>query len=89
MIMSKIILRSIFLLSIIVSASGCTRAHLIVTSQPEGAYITERGTGKSFGTTPVVLFYDAESLLKYKTANDCYIVKGFDARWVSGATASL
>jgi hypothetical protein len=91
MIAIAIIFRRLSLLAAtIVVANGCaTQASLTVLSQPEGAFITERGTGKSYGTTPVVLYYDGIELLKYKDSGGCYLVKGLDARWVSGASASL
>ncbi len=71
-------------------ASGCaTQASLTVTSQPEGAFITEKGSGKSYGTAPVVVVYDTDTLKAYRGSDGCYRVKGFTARWVSGTTASL
>jgi len=65
--------------------AGCaTRATLTVFSQPEGAYLTEKGTGKVYGVAPVAVVYDANALASYKRADGCYLVKGFEARWVSG-----
>ena len=88
--MTKKIFRLNFLFLFFVLASGCaTQARLTVLSQPEGAFITERGTGKSFGTTPVQLFYEKDSLLLNKDSDGCYLVKGLDARWVSGTSASV
>lgn len=69
---------------------GCaTQASLTVTSQPEGAYLTEIDTSKSFGLAPVVVAYDPISLNQYKNAAGCYLVKGFTATWVSGVTTSI
>ncbi|MEK6212333.1 MAG: hypothetical protein AABM64_18575 [Pseudomonadota bacterium] len=82
--------RLAFLAMIAVLTSGCaTQASLTVMSQPEGAFITEKGSGTSYGTAPVTVFYDGATLLRHKNADGCYLVKGFEARWVSGTTASL
>ena len=83
-------LRIGLLVGAVALAPGCaTRASLAVRSQPEGAFITEQGTGKSYGTAPVIISYDAASLAPYKGGDGCYRVKGFVARWVSGATSAL
>lgn len=90
MVVSAKRLITVFLAIITVMVSGCaTQAHLTVMSQPEGAFITEKGTGRSYGTAPVTLFYERAVLLNNKAPDGCYLVKGFDARWVSGASASL
>lgn len=70
---------------------GCATqgATLTVFSQPDGAYMTERGTGTVYGITPIVLNYKREDLEKHKDSKGCYLVKGFDARWVSGATSGI
>lgn len=67
---------------------GCaTQATLTVQSQPQGAYITEQGTGRVLGVAPVVSYYDASALKQNRQdAQGCYLVRGFEARWVSGAT---
>ncbi|MFC1591582.1 hypothetical protein ACFL43_03560 [Thermodesulfobacteriota bacterium] len=86
----KMALRAGLLVIVAALVSGCaTRAALTVMSQPEGAFITEKETGNSYGTTPVVIFYDSASLPDSKDSDGCYLVKGFDARWVSGTSASL
>ncbi|TAL64922.1 MAG: hypothetical protein EPN79_13295 [Burkholderiaceae bacterium] len=83
-------IRSAILCSIAIVLSGCaTQASLTVLSQPEGAYITEKETGRSYGVTPVTIVYDSTALSKFKGTDGCYRVKGFEARWVSGATANL
>lgn len=70
--------------------TGCaTQATLSIYSQPEGAYITEVGTGKSYGMAPVAVVYDPASLNLYKNAEGCFMVKGFEARWVSGAATTI
>ena len=73
-----------------IALGGCaTQASLTVQSQPEGAYMTEKGSGKAFGVAPVTVVYDSKALERSKRADGCYLVKGFEARWVSGATANL
>lgn len=70
--------------------AGCaTKATLSVYSQPEGAYITEVETGKSFGMAPVAVVYDPASLNLHKNPEGCFLVKGFEARWVSGAITTI
>jgi hypothetical protein len=80
---------NIYVLLIFVLVTGCaTHSTLTVSSQPSGAYITETGTGTAFGIAPVVLSYDAKALSAHKDASGCYLVKGFNAKWASGATTS-
>jgi len=73
--------------------SGCSpdSTSLIVKSEPDGAYITQSDTGAALGTAPVSIEYDKAKLLKKANKDNkagCFRVKGFNARWVSGATAS-
>ena len=69
---------------------GCTtHATLTLYSQPEGAYITHKPSGYSYGIAPVSVSYAATELAQHPTADGCYLVAGFDAQWVSGTTASL
>lgn len=73
-----------------VLATGCaTQATLTIYTQPEGAFITERGTGTSFGASPVTVSYDPLALSRHMNSKCCFLVKGFDAHWVSGVVASL
>lgn len=82
-------MRNITSLICVALLTGCaTHSTLTVSSQPSGAYITETGTGKAYGVAPVVVNYDAKALSAHKDASGCYLVKGFNARWVSGATTS-
>jgi hypothetical protein len=71
--------------------AGCsTQATLTINSTPEGAYITEVGKGgKAYGVTPVTVYYDRSNLKYTKNYEGCYSVRGFEAHWVSGATATL
>lgn len=80
---------AIFVL-LIAATSGCaTQAVLTVRSQPEGAFITEEGTGRAYGMAPVNVAYDAGALSQHRAPDGCFLVKGFEARWVSGTSSSL
>ena len=82
-------MRNFISLALIFILSGCaSQSSLTVISQPSGAYITETETGKTHGTAPIVVYYDSKAMSQYKDASGCFLVKGFDARWVSGATAT-
>lgn len=84
------IVRSLLPILTTLALAGCaTQASLTVFSQPEGAYISEKGTGTVYGMAPATVFYDSKVLASSKGADGCYRVKGLDARWVSGATAGL
>ncbi len=83
------VLKLAVLISFASLVSGCaTQAKLTLISQPEGAYMTEKGTGQSYGIAPVSVVYSPSALEKSKWKDGCYYVKGFEARWVSGVTAS-
>jgi len=70
--------------------TGCaTRATLSIYSEPIGAYITEVETKKAVGVAPVTVVYDPASLILHKDAEGCFIVNGFEARWVSGAATTI
>jgi hypothetical protein len=70
--------------------AGCaTQATLTISSTPDGAYITENGSGKAYGVTPVTVYYDSAKLINFKGQDGCFRVRGFEARWVSGTTARL
>lgn len=76
-------------LVIVVVLSGCaSQSTLTVSSQPAGAFITESGTGKAIGTAPTVVYYDSKAMSQYKDSSGCFLVKGFNAQWVSGATSA-
>lgn len=76
--------------ALLIALGGCaTQASLTVLSQPEGAYLTEKGSGKALGIAPAIAHYDGQALLSFKGRDGCYLVRGFEARWISGATASL
>jgi hypothetical protein len=74
---------------VLVSAGCSTQASLTLFSQPEGAYLTEKSSGKAYGIAPAKVHYDGAALLKHKGADGCFLVRGFEARWISGATATL
>jgi hypothetical protein len=82
--------RIIAIIIISILFAGCaTKASLSISSQPEGAYITEVDTGKPFGMTPISLVYNPDALTQHKNAEGCYLVNGFEARWVSGAMTKI
>ena len=62
---------------------GCANnAALSLRSEPAGAYITQGGK-------PVkseVLYFPKTALDTHKTADNCWLVKGFKAEWASGAS---
>jgi hypothetical protein len=77
----------IALLSVAVLAGCATQASLSVYSQPPGAYLTEVGTGRVLGIAPAASYYQGKVLQNHKDAQGCYLVKGVEATWVSGARA--
>jgi len=82
--------RIILILLVSMLFVGCAhRATLYIYSQPTGAHITEVETGKSYGATPVIVWYDPAALIPHKNAEGCYIVKGFEAQWATGARAIM
>lgn len=70
--------------------AGCASSNVFleVNSQPAGAYITEIGTSLTLGMSPTTANYSRSILAKNRDAAGCAVVKGFRARWVSGATAN-
>ena len=82
-------MRNVISFILVACLVGCaSQSTLTVTSQPVGAYITETETGKAIGTAPTVVYYDSKSMAQYKDSSGCFLVKGFNAQWVSGATAA-
>lgn len=80
----------LLLLAFVMLISGCaSQATLTVLSQPEGAYVIEKVSGKGQGISPIIVNYDAKTLQRHKDGNGCYRVQGFDVKWASGASASL
>ena len=69
-------------------ATGPTQATLTVISQPAGAYVTEIDTGRTLGMAPVNSFYDVMALVNSPAGPGCWLVKGFNAQWASGATGT-
>ncbi len=79
-----------FLVILLLSLSGCaTQSTLQIYSQPIGAYITEVGTSTTLGISPTAAYYNASDLHQNKQPDGCYLVKGYTARWVSGATSTM
>lgn len=61
--------------------SGCS-TYITVTSEPEGARITDPSGTVNYGIAPVSVEYDTSELEGQQG-----MVPGFKATWVSGATA--
>ncbi|WP_444941908.1 hypothetical protein ACJJI3_06485 [Microbulbifer sp. ZKSA004] len=79
-------IKTIYIISLLSILCGCsTQATMVIFSQPEGAYITEIGTEKPYGMTPISVVYNPDALERYVDSEGCYLVKGFQAQWVSGA----
>lgn len=68
--------------------SGCAKTLLTINSQPEGAYITQPSSRKNLGIAPITVSYEMKELKKFTDANGCFLVKGFEATWSSGASKS-
>ena len=80
---------ALFILGILFSGCATHNASLGVYSQPEGAFISKAVSGEPLGIAPITLEYDPASLNSFKDAECCFMVRGFEARWVSGATTRL
>lgn len=64
---------------------GCqTQAVLTVSSQPEGAYITNL-QGNYGGVAPLSLYYNIDEQRAKRDAKGCWVVQGILAQWASGA----
>ena len=79
-------------IAIVLALSGCAtapkQATLTVISQPAGAYVTEAETGMVLGMAPVNLRYDIMALINSPAGDGCWLVKGLNAQWASGATST-
>lgn len=76
----------LFALGILFLEGCATQARLAIYSDPPGAEVTELGSSTDFGRAPIIVAYDKRALLNgARTANGCYLVKGFEAEWPSGA----
>lgn len=76
------------LLAALLTGCASNSVLLYVHTQPPGAYVSEKTSGTAFGVSPVAVTYTRAGLKGHKDKTGCSIVKGFDARWVSGATAA-
>lgn len=69
---------------------GCaSQIGLTVHSDPPGATITELETWQSFGSAPQRVVYEKSALAAYANEQGCARVKGFRARWLSGAATDV
>jgi hypothetical protein len=79
------------MLGVFVSGCASDSTSLTVQSEPDGAYISAIDTGAALGVAPVTIEFDKAKLLTKANKDPksgCFRVKGFSARWFSGATAS-
>lgn len=47
--------------------------------------MTEDGTGRAYGLSPIVVHYEPDALRQHTGADGCYYVNGFEVRWISGS----
>ena len=83
-------LNKFFALVLALTIAGCSTpgVRLTVTSQPDGAYITSGGPVS--GIVPVAAFWEKQSLEKSsRDVEGCFQLKGFTARWASGAVTEV
>ena len=73
--------------SIVLGGCASNFVTLQVHTQPAGAYITQT-SGAALGASPVAAQYLRAELKKHRDSSGCSLVQGFNAQWVSGATAS-
>lgn len=78
----------LFIAAVFLSACS-TQATLTLRSQPEGAYVTQIISGTQHGITPKTFSYEASALDKLKKVDGCFVVPGFEVRWISGATSKI
>lgn len=80
---------AVLILGILPYLMGCaTQARLQINSDPPGAAISQEGDASVTVQAPMVAYYNKGVLLNsYKDAGGCYVVRGFEARWPSGAKA--
>lgn len=76
------------LLGVALAITGC-KSTMVVYSQPDGAYITEVSSGTSFGMAPATVVYKSKTLKQNVDENGCYLVRGVQATWVSGVSATM
>jgi hypothetical protein len=83
------LLKAIMLCFLGIFFIGCTPkgAVMIIDSFPQGAQITNLGTNKVKGVTPIRGMASANKINGGNKDIKCKILKGIKARWVSGATA--
>ena len=83
-------LNKLFVFVLALTIVGCSTpgVRLTVTSEPDGAYITSGGPVS--GIAPVVAFWEMQSLKKSsRDEKGCFHLKGFTARWASGAVTEV
>ncbi|MBP3438927.1 MAG: hypothetical protein J6K46_06390 [Sutterella sp.] len=76
-------LTALLLLPLLFGCSTC----ITVTSDPEGALITDAESGAVYGYAPVDAEFDRSRLEAEQVPGRCASVPGFTAKWPSGAEA--
>ena len=78
-------MRTLGILAVLFGSGCASHSTLWVYSQPPGAYITELETDRVVGIAPAVSSYLGSQLKQFRNAEGCFLVKGYEARWVSDA----
>ena len=73
----------IFLILVIFLVSGCSI--IDINTSPQGAQIIELATGEVLGISPTTQFFTLDN----PDSNNCEIIPGIKAVWVSGAEAEV
>ena len=82
-------MKHMYFLMLATALVGCsTNATLTVDSYPKGATIKEQGGSNFIQRAPAVANYPKSLLINHKDGKGCYLVKGFNATWPSGVSAS-
>ncbi len=79
-----VIMRTLIIFTLSMFISGCVGTTLTVRTQPSGAILTVKGSNERY-YSPATINYNWDQ--KY-VRNNCLQVKGFNATWASGVTAS-
>ena len=75
-----------FLLLVVACSSTST---LMVQSFPLGARLATVGSDQDLGRAPVLLTFDNKQLNATRTADGCFLVRGLQAEWESGAVTTV
>lgn len=83
-------MRMLFAAIAVAVASGCsTQTTLTIYTSPPGGYVSESGSGRVVGISPVYFGYDHAIFDKNRNADGCFVVLGPTVTWASGATQTV